>query len=248
MQLIQYRRIVVARWLGLCFIFTACASATLSPAPEARTMPGAASVVMAEVAGVRIAAQADAWQGSQSVLGQVQPIRITIDNHSSEHIRVRYGDFVLVTASGRRYPALPPFRIEGELMSPFLAVGFTPIASPRFSHRRFYVAPYFGSMYPGIPVYPRSYLLYDPGYYAFWYSDFARSVRPTIEVLSLAVPEGVIEPDGQLSGFLYFRPVDPDARSLTFRATVVAVHDGASTTGGRVLGEAVLPFTVLKSR
>lgn len=241
------RRFVVVGLLTLLPL-GGCASAVLLPAPAARTVPGAATILADDVAGVRVTVQADAWQGTRSVLGQVQPMRVTIDNHSRSTVRVRYGDFALVAANGRRYPALPPFRVEGELLSPTLSLGLSPFNTPGFSYRRFYVAPYFARLYPGVPVYTRSYLFYDPGYYAFWYADFARAVRPSVEVLALALPEGVIEPDGQVSGFLYFRTIDPDAGAVTFRASIVAVHDGTAAIGGTVLGEAVMPFVVEKRR
>lgn len=229
-------------------VVTGCASAVLLPAPTARTVGGASTIVVDEVDGVRVTVQADAWQGARSVLGHVQPMRVTIDNRSRSTIRIRYGDFALVTANGRRYAALPPFRVEGELLSPVLSVGFSPFPAPAFAYRRFYVAPYFAPLYPGIPAYRRSYLFYDPGYYAIWHTDFARAIRPSVEVLALALPEGVLEPDGQVSGFLYFRTLDPDAGSATFRASIVAVHDGVAVVGGTVLGDLSMPFVVEKRR
>jgi hypothetical protein len=60
------------------------------------------------------------------------------------------------------------------------------------------------------------------------------------------MPEGVIESDGQLSGFLYFERADPKWTSLTFRATLVAVRDGAAPTGGEAFGEISILFTVTK--
>lgn len=223
-----------------------CASAVLIPAPDARVTPGDPETVYDAVGGVRVSVRADAWQGDPSVLGHVQAIRITIDNRSEFPVRVQYGDFALVRSDGRRYPALPPFRVEGELMSPMLAPGFPSIATPAFSYRRFYIASYFSPLYPGIPVYRRSYLFYDPAYYAFWYADFQRAVRPSIEVLAMALPEGVIEPDGRVTGFLYFRRVDTKDTALTFRGRIVAVGDGVRPVGGDVLGEVAIPFTVTK--
>lgn len=239
-------RLPIVRALSTTLLLTGCASVVLSPAPAAHTLPGAPTVGVDSVAGVRITAQADAWPGDPGLGDRVHPLRITIDNHSRYTIRVRYGDFSLVEASGHRHPALPPFRVSGELMSPMLAPGFAPIVSPRFSHRRFYVAPYFAVLYPGLPVYARTYVFYDPGYYAFWYQDFSRAVRPSGAVLALALPEGVIEPDGQVSGFVYFRTVDSDAGTATFRASIVAVADGAITVGGTLLGDIAIPFTVTK--
>jgi hypothetical protein len=234
----------VASLIGL----GACASAFLLPAPSAKTIAGAGNIAVDEVGGVRVSVQADAWQGDRSVLGHVQPMRVTIENRTRYTVRVRYGDFALVADGGKRYPALPPFRVEGDLLSPVLSAGFAPIMMPGFSYRHFYVAPYFARLYPGVPVYARSYLFYDPGYYAFWYSDFSRAVRPSVEVLSLALPEGVIEPDGRVSGFLYFRTVDPKHTAIAFRASIVAIHDGTAELGGTVVGEVSVPFSVSRKR
>lgn len=228
-------------------LLAGCAAAVLTPGPTARTVPGAATLAFEDVAGVRMTVEANAWPGDRRVPNEVQPMRITIENRSPAVLRIRYGDFALVAANGRRYPALPPFRVEGELFSPMLAPGFAPIMAPGFSHRRFYVAPYFARLYPGVPVYASAYVFYDPGYYAFWYMDFTRAIRPSMEVLSLALPEGVLEPDGRVSGFLYFRTLDPNAGAATFRATLVAVRDGVPIGGG-VLGEVAIPFTVTRHR
>lgn len=225
-----------------------CASAALSPSPDAQAVPGLPGGAQAEVAGIRIVAEVDAWPGDRRVLAHVQPVRVTIENRAAVSVRVRYDDFVLVAANGRRYPALPPVRVEGELFSPMLSMGFTPVGAPGFTYQRFYLAPYFAPLYPGVPVYRRRYLFYDPGYYAFWYTDFTRAVRPSVEVLAMALPEGVIEHDGRVTGFLYFRTVDPDAVSVAFRARIVSIADEAATLGGAVLGEAVIPFMVRKQR
>ena len=241
-------RLAYMVWCASLLGASGCASAVLTPAPEARVVPGTASAAMSEVAGVRVTVQADAWEGVRSVTDRVHPLRVTIENRSAFTVRVRYGDFALVAANGVRRPALPPVRVEGDLLSPMLAPGLAPIITPRFSSRRFYVAPYFAPLYPGVPVYGRPYVLYDPGYYAFWHVDFTRAVRSSVEVLSLALPEGVIEPEGQVAGFLYFRTVDPDAGQVVFRAAIVAVHGERDAVGGTVLGEVAVPFTVTKRR
>jgi hypothetical protein len=51
-----------------------------------------------------------------------------------------------------------------------------------------------------------------------------------------ALPEGVLEAGGRASGFVYFEPLDRDARTLTLAVQIV---DAAS---GAVLGTAQIPF------
>jgi hypothetical protein len=233
-------------YMGALVALTACASASLSPAPDARTIAGATNVAVGEVDGVRITVQADAWDGDYHVANAVQPMRVTITNGSKESLRVRYGDFALIAANGHRHGALPPYKVEGDLLQPMMANTYMPIITPAFGYRRFFIAPYFARLYPGIPAYVRGYPLYDPGYYAYYHQAFVQSIRPTVEMLGRAMPEGVIESDGQLSGFLYFERADPKWTSLTFRATLVAVRDGAAPTGGEAFGEISILFTVTK--
>lgn len=233
---------------GTLVLLSACATASLSPAPEARTVSGATSVAVEQVDGVRVTVQADAWDGDARVTNAVQPMRVTITNGSTQPLRVRYSDFALVAANGHRHGALPPYKVEGDLLQPMMIDAYTPIITPAFGYRRFYIAPYFARVYPGIPVYARGYPLYDPGYYGYYHYAFVQSIRPTVEMLGRAMPEGVIEPDGQLSGFLYFERADPKWTSLTFRGTLVSVRDSAAPQGGAVFGEISIPFTVTRSK
>jgi len=225
----------------------ACTTTSLALAPGAPTVPGLENVAVSEVAGVSVRVQADDWQGDPAVERTVQPVRVTIDNDGTAPIRVRYGDFALVAPDGHRYAALPPFRIEGQLMSPMLADGYAPFYSPRFMYRGFYVAPYFARIYPGIPVYPgpASYF-YDPFYYGFYYPDMLSAIRPTVEMLSLALPEGLIEPGGSVTGFLYFEHVSRNDPSVIFRQELVSVGEGEGPTGaaGAAFGEVSIPFMV----
>lgn len=225
----------------------ACATTSLSPGPGAQTVPGLENVAVSEVSGVSVRVEPDDWQGDPLVERTVQPVRVTIDNDGPAPIRVRYGDFALIAPDGHRYAALPPFDIEGQLLSPVLADGYVPFYSPRFRYRGFYVAPYFARIYPGIPVYagPASYF-YDPFYYDFYYPDMLSAIRPTMEMLSLALPEGMIEPGGSITGFLYFERVSRNDPSVTFREELVAVGDAEGPTGaaGAAFGEVSIPFTV----
>jgi hypothetical protein len=219
----------------------ACATTSLTPGPGAVTLPGTTNVATDRIDGVTVTAQADAWHGSGAVADAVQPVLVTIENDGERPIRVRYGDFALVAPGGRRYSALPPFRVEGEITRPVVA-RVAIVATPRFRHQRFYVAPYFSVVYPGMPVYRGHYLFYDPFYYGFYHPHLR--VRPSADMLDLALPEGVIEPGGSVSGFLYFERVDPEVPAVTFRATLVALGTGEPATGGAMFGEISIPFTV----
>lgn len=234
----------------LAFVLCACSATSLSPAPGVATKAGTADVAVSEIDGVSVSVQANAWQGDPTVRARVEPIRVTIENNSDMPIRVRYSDFALIGAGGRVYAALPPFRVEGQILNPRLAAGYMPFDMPGFVYRRFYVAPYFGPLYPRLPVFMRPYYFYDPFYYDFYYMDLANAIRPTVEMLSLALPEGVIEPDGAVEGFLYFERVGRDVRMVTYREDLVAVGSGEGNTGaaGAEFGQISIPFTVTTTR
>jgi hypothetical protein len=226
----------------LAALLAACASTSLSPGPGALTMPGAPDIAAAHVDGVEVTVQANAWQGDRRVSAAVQTVRITINNNSDSPIRLRYSDFALVAPDGHKYAALPPFKVEGEIMNPVLAPGYGIIVTPRFYYRGFFVAPYYSRIYPGIPVYGRRYYFYDPFYYDYYYQNLVSAIRPTVEMLGLGLPEGVIQPGGSVTGFLYFEHVEPGVPEVSFRQNLVAV--GSAARGEASFGEISIPFTV----
>jgi len=227
---------------------SACATTSLSPGPGAATVPGEANTVINRIDGVSVAVETNAWQGSRAVMSAVEPIRITITNQGSSPIRLRYGDFALVDHNGRRYAALPPYRVEGSLLNPVLADGYAVITMPGFRFRGFYVAPYYSRIYPGIPVYSRRYYLFDPFYYDYYYASLRSTIRPTMEMLSLALPEGIIDVGGSVTGFLYFQRVRPDTEMVTLRGTLAAVGTDDARPAGAVFGEISIPYTVTTQR
>lgn len=238
-------------FLIVLLALSACTTTSLSPAPGARRDPASANVAIGEFASVTVTVQADAWPGSSAVSRTVEPLQVTINNGGTRPIRVRYGDFALIAPDGRRYSALPPFRVQGQLLDPMLADGYLPYPMPGFRYRRFYVAPYYAPIYPGIPVYGGfSYYLYDPFYYEFYYRNLLSTIQPTMEMLDLALPEGVIEPGGSVTGFLYFQRVSRNETSVAFRQDLVEVGDGSGPTGaaGADIGQISIPFMVTRER
>lgn len=236
--------------ITLAAVLVGCSSTSLSPGPGVTTKAGTSDVAVSQVDGVAVSVQANAWAGDARVRATVQPIRVTIDNNGDVPIRIRYGDFALISPSGKRYAALPPFRVEGQILNPRLAAGYMPYPMPGFRYRRFYVAPYFSPLYPGIPVFTRPYFFYDPFYYNYYYMGLSDAIRPTMEMLSLALPEGVIEPGGGVQGFLYFEKVDRDLPMVTFRQDLVAVgsEDGETGAAGADFGQISIPFTVTTTK
>jgi hypothetical protein len=80
------RGIVALAVAGLpaALFLTGC-GASLTPAPEARTIPGKQLAAFVEVAGVRMVIVPDQWSGSPADLRDVTtPLRVTIENRSNQ--------------------------------------------------------------------------------------------------------------------------------------------------------------------
>lgn len=207
----------------------------LDPAPAAETL--GADTAVDRVDGVRVTAEADAWAGQTEVELQVTPILVTITNDGTSPVRLRYSEFALVSPTGQRYAALPPYGISGSVEEPFLVDAYDPVTAPAFEARGFSVAPHYGSVYPTLSPYARPFS-YDPYYYDRYHTVYRDIGLPTREMVAEVLPEGVIDPGGRVSGFLYFERVDPEAPRVWFRADLV----DAGT--GNAFGEVSIPFTV----
>ncbi len=199
--------------------------ANLKPAPRANEVVGMDDAATATRARVKVIAQADGWPGPALIRESVTPMRVVIENNSDKPVLVRYPEFSLVSASGKRHAALPPFRIDDTVAVPTLAPGYAPFRNVGFTYSRYSVAPMYSSVYPGIGAYP-GWVGYDPFYYSMYYDHWTRTQLPTTEMLERALPEGVLQPGGRVSGFLYFEKVPADSGRAQFRAEIVDARNG----------------------
>jgi hypothetical protein len=218
-----------------CVLLTACAGAQLRPAPGAQLVPGHEDVAVAQSDGIRMTVDAAAWSGYPSTLErEVIPLKVTIENRSDKPLRVRYNEMVLRTSSGEQRTAIPPMQIEGTAR----VRSGSPIYVPRFYYSGFYVAPwyypYYDPYYVGLRPwgYPWT---FDRGYYDRYYPSW-KVALPTRDMQEQAIPEGVIEPGGHISGFLYFPKLPGDTERVTFAADLVNGKNGSD------FGELEVPF------
>jgi hypothetical protein len=79
--------------------------------------------------------------------------------------------------------------------------------------------------------------VFDWAYYDRYYPVWSVSL-PTEDMLEMAIPEGVLEPQGRISGFLYFPRVNPDAERVVFQAALVSARTGEE------FGAVEVPFVV----
>ncbi len=199
----------------------------LVPAPRAMTVPGPGQGVEAVERGVRVAAFTEAWVSVPDRLDVVlTPILIRVDNRSAAPVAIRYDAFRLIGPPGGPLRPIPPYRIDRVVMQP--------VPAPGYPLRSFEVAPYLSPYYPGFTPFGGPFEV-TPGLYGTSFPAYAQVRLPTPEMVRLALPEGVLRPGGETSGFVYFPDVETEG------PTTLAVTLANAETGTR-LGEVTLPF------
>jgi hypothetical protein len=208
-----------------------------APAANAVAATGEAVAAVDNVSGVRVTAIPRAWPGNVRISNAVTPVKVRIDNNSSNPVLIRYSEIMLVGPGGRTFAALPPHNIDASVYAPRLAPGYTPVTTPGFVGRGFDVAPLYGPLYPGLPTATGGFF-YDPFYYSH-FGDFWRTVElPTDRMLQQALPEGRVNAGGHVEGFVYFQRVDADVPRVRFRMDIL------NAERGREIGTIEIPFTV----
>lgn len=205
-------------------------SSMLTPAPAARELPGPTAGAIARDQGMSMVAKAGTWKGDPSNLAQrLTPMWVTLTNNSAVPVLVRYNELMLVTAEGRAYKALPPFRIDGEV---------TDRATAMYPPRGFAYAPHVARYMAGSTAYPQTLPALGPAYWQRYGTALSRVDLPTIDMLRQALPAGVLEPGGHVEGFVYFPGIDGDVDKVRLRADLLN-----AITGTRLVSLAI-PFTV----
>ena len=194
------------------FAFEACAhERVLEPAAGASLAPGRQDVAEAVVAGVTLEVSGDSWQGDPQNLGSLfTPVRVTLRNESGKALRVSYQDFKLSGASGTEYAAMTPDEARGSLA-----------VAPQSPYAGFERDP-MGVMGPR-PI--------DDAYYG---SSPER--LPTPDMLSQALPEGMVQDGEDVTGFLYFPSVTGTEHAVELDMTL------SDATDGQAFGRIAIPF------
>jgi hypothetical protein len=180
------------------------------------------------VNGVRVIARSDAWSGFPPDLHRVTPILVTIENEGTAPLRIRYNEFSLnAPSTGASYAAIPPFDIRGTEVEPITALGYS----------GFWVAPYYAPYYPGLRPYYGAFP-FDQFYYNTYYPSWIDIQLPTGDMVQKALPEGVLEPGGRVTGYLYFHNVKRDVGMVEFTEELV------NAKNGETFGVVRIPFEV----
>lgn len=188
-----------------------CAFSVLAPAPGAEVAGGRGRGAAVEVDGVRVVARLGAWAGDPPRLTAVLPVLVTLDNGRDSPIEVRYEDFTLVPERGEPLAAIPPFDIE--------AAETLPVHGPPPSALGFRVAPYCAPYYPYLRPYDGDFPFHRP-YYDDTFPYFRSLPLPTGDMVQKGLPEGVLDPGGRITGFLYFEPLPRKTGAVVFRAEI----------------------------
>lgn len=227
----MYHRSVLSALAALSLIACSGNRPDLAPAPGAQAAPsGRGSGATATVEGVTVEARAGAWNGMpRNLEAESIPLLVEITNNGERPLRLRYNEMQLVAPNGETFNAIPPYRVEGDVAEN---------VDVRFRGTGFLIAPYLSRYYPLYDPFTGTFL-YDRGYYDRFVPAAINVELPTTDMISMALPEGVLEPGGSITGFLYFEDVeDLDIPSVNF--TVALVHAGSEER----IGTVEIPFTV----
>lgn len=224
---------------GVVSMMMGCTTYTvLKPASEAKRVSvaqgfGAASTVE----GVRLEARVRAWVWRPRTLERaLTPVFLKLENNSDRDLRIRYDDIELVAPRGVEFAALPPFDIRGEVSES--------AESYAYSAYGFSVAPYLYPYYPRFRRYRGGFFMY-PSYEVGYYPVYRRYQLPTNDMLVRALPEGVLEPEGRLAGFVYFAAldsVDDPPERVVLECPLVDMGSGET------FGVVRIPFVVERKR
>jgi hypothetical protein len=209
------------------FALVGCAhEKVLEPASGVSLAPGREDVAEVAAAGVTLEVTGDSWKGDPQDLGRLfTPVRVTIQNHSGKPLRVSYGDISLAGASGFHYAAIPPIQASG-----VLSAREAP-ASPALRQA--------GWENDGFDdPWPEPFSdgpLYDDTFYSNWPERL-----PTEDMLSEALPEGVVQDGGSVSGFVYFQSVTGREPGVQFEMILADASDG------QTFGRIAIPFQTMR--
>lgn len=194
-------------------LLAGCAKPQLVPAPEAVRAPDApGTAAVGTAAGARVVVSADAWDGVPEDLQTVTPIFVKIENGTDVPLRLRYSELVLVSDMGPTFAAVPPFDVEGKEI--------VQAPPPPYPYAGFHVAPHLDPFYPHLRPFGGRFV-YDPFYYDRYYPQLQQVDLPTPDMIRKALPEGVLNAGGRVSGFVYFERVRGGVERVDFLMELV---------------------------
>ena len=98
---------------ALALASAGCGAGTqLVPARGANRAPDQPSAAEANVGGVRLLVEGDAWPGRSATLARgVSAVLVIVENHSDRPVEIQRDDFALQGASGERFTTVAPSEV-----------------------------------------------------------------------------------------------------------------------------------------
>ena len=169
----------------------------------------------------------DRWPGPARIKSNITPLEVTIQNRGSTPVLLALSRLRLVGRNGEVFRALPLFHVkastggEPQLSDPF------EVRDLKFETRGFRLAPTYRVAYRGIPIAEERVGL-SPDYYKL-YDYYSGKPLPTTGMRRRGIPEGIIDPGGEVKGYLFFEDVSRSAKPVTLHYEIVDPTSGAST-------------------
>jgi hypothetical protein len=205
-----------------------CGHGRLAPGQDAELVPEVATSAVAVDSGIRVVASLGDSGGMQKELpDQVAPIKIRVVNRGQRPVSILYEHFSLEGKRGRRYHVVPAV----PLTHATLLAGMGPI-QPIFASSNFEVAARYHDIYPSLDASP-SPLPREQG------GDDPRASlwatrAPDREVCRMELPEGVLGPGGEITGYLYFEDPTRSESALTLVANLVSQPNGDTVASVKI--------------
>lgn len=202
----------------------------LAPAISAYPVGAAGTAAVDTVTGVRLQARAEAWTWMPDLAGKATPMLLNIENNGKAPVLVRLNKLRITGPSGQVYSGMPPYRLGSTVSEAWT------VRTPVYPATGFSVAPYLRYYYPTLTPYDGPFAA-DSAYYNRYLPTFQRLELPSTDMIHRSLPEGVLEPGGKVSGFVYFEPISHEVMPLLDLSFEIVNPDT-----NQQIGKATIPF------
>jgi hypothetical protein len=210
--------ITFGSWICVALAGAGCVAGTqLVPARTATRAPELPSAAEANVGGVRLLVEGDAWPGKAATLARgVSAILVVVENRGDRPVVIRRDDFALQGAYGERFATIAPSQVPAAGPQDPIPVP-APVFSVDEADRSNVISPApgpnpAGSLSRVETSFPENPLVFRTAVIT------PQSFRHDIE--SRALSEGTLVPGQRWAGFVYFAGGLAGERQLTFEARV----------------------------
>jgi len=203
-------------WVCVALASAGCGRGTqLVPARAANRAPEQPSAAVADVGGVRLLVEGDAWPGRSATLARgVSAILVIVENHGNRPVVIHRDDFALQGAGGERFASIAPSEVPAAGPGEPIPLPEPVFSSAPIAERRVLSPPpgpnEVNSLSRVETSFPQNPLDFRTA------TVTPQTFRRDIETRALA--EGALAPGEKRAGFVYFAGGLGGERQLTFEA------------------------------